>query len=187
MTAVLHWARRHELLPTNPMDHVTRLHREPHVPDALTTVEVNKIRVAISAWEAGFGYTSGPRPDGQLGCIVEVMLGTSAGIGEVLGIRRLDVTSDVPFIHLAGTIISRKGELTFRQITRRPPLRGADHGKRAASSAQGSWRSGRRWGDAAPVPPHGRDRGRRQRERRAGAGVASPHGHKDHAAALHPA
>lgn len=29
-------AVRHEVLPCNPMDHVARLHREPHIPDALT-------------------------------------------------------------------------------------------------------------------------------------------------------
>jgi hypothetical protein len=29
-----------------------------------------------------------PKPDGQLGAIVEVMLGTSARIGDVLAIRR---------------------------------------------------------------------------------------------------
>ena len=113
----LELAVRHEILPTNPMDHVARLHREPHIPDALTAVEVNQIRAAIADWEAGVGYTSGPRPDGQLGSIVEVMLGTSARIGEVLAIRRLDVdvTSAVPSIRLAGTIVNRKGELTFRQ------------------------------------------------------------------------
>ncbi len=113
----LELAVRHEILPTNPMDHVGRLHREPHIPDALTSAEVNKIRTAIADWEGGVGYVSGPRPDGQLGSIVEVMLGTSARIGEVLAIRRLDVdvTSVVPSIRLAGTIISRKGELTFRQ------------------------------------------------------------------------
>ncbi|WP_104195622.1 hypothetical protein [Cryobacterium sp. M15] len=113
----LELAVRHEILPTNPMDHVARLHREPHIPDALTAVEVNKIRIAIARWEAGVGYVSRSRPDGQLGSIVEVMLGTSARIGEVLAIRRLDVdvTSAVPCIRLAGTIVSRKGEPTFRQ------------------------------------------------------------------------
>ena len=121
----LELAVRHEILPTNPMDHVGRLHREPHIPDALNAVEVNKIRTAITPGEAGIGHVSGPRPDGQLSSIVEVMLGTSARIGEVLAIRRLDVdvTSAVPCIRLAGTIVSRKGELTFRQ----------DHSKTAKS------------------------------------------------------
>jgi integrase len=45
------------------------------------------------------------------------MLGTSARIGEVLAIRRrdVDITSAVPSIRLAGTIVSRNGEPTFRQ------------------------------------------------------------------------
>jgi integrase len=45
------------------------------------------------------------------------MLGTSARIGEVLAIRRrdVDVTGAMPSIRLAGTIVSRNGEQTFRQ------------------------------------------------------------------------
>ena len=104
-------AVRHEVLPSNPMDHVSRLYREPHIPDALSASELNAIRAAISRWEAGADHSSGPRPDGQLGAIVEVMLGTSARIGEVLAIRLsdVDVAGAVPSIRLVGTIVSRKG------------------------------------------------------------------------------
>jgi integrase len=113
----LELAVRHEVLPRNPMDHVGRLHREPHVPDALMAPEVNMIRAAIAQWESAADHISGPKPDGQLGAIIEVMLGTSARIGEVLAVRRrdVDVTSPVPSIRLAGTIVSRKGEQTSRQ------------------------------------------------------------------------
>jgi integrase/G:T/U-mismatch repair DNA glycosylase len=113
----LELAVRHEVLQRNPMDHVSRLRREPHIPDALTAPEVNAIRAAIARWESGADHVSGPLPDGQLGAIVEVMLGTSARIGEVLAIRRrdVDITSAVPSIRLAGTIVSRNGEQTFRQ------------------------------------------------------------------------
>jgi integrase len=113
----LELAVRHEVLPRNPMDHVSRLHREPHVPNALTAPEVNVIRAAIAQWESAVNHISGPKPDGQLGAIIEVMLGTSARIGEVLAIRRrdIDITSAVPSIRLAGTIVSRNGELTFRR------------------------------------------------------------------------
>jgi integrase len=122
----LELAVRHEVLPRNPMDHVARLHREPHVPAALMAPEVNVIRAAIAQWESAVNHTSGPKPDGQLGTIIEVMLGTSARIGEVLAIRRrdVDITSPVPSIRLAGTIVSRKGEQTFRQ----------DHPKTAKST-----------------------------------------------------
>ncbi len=109
-------AVRHEVLPRNPMDHVARLHRPASTPSALTPAEVNAVRAAITYWEAGRSY-SGPRPDGQLGAIVEVMLGTSARIGEVLAIRRcdVDVTSATPSIRIAGTIVSQRGESALRQ------------------------------------------------------------------------
>ncbi|MFB6608704.1 tyrosine-type recombinase/integrase [Agromyces sp. NPDC056379] len=113
----LELAVRHEVLPANPMHHVSRIHREARMPDSLTSLEVNAIRAAIAKWESGLDHVSGPRPDGQLGAIVEVMLGTSARIGEVLAIRRrdVDVTGPTPTIRIAGTIISRHGEPTFRQ------------------------------------------------------------------------
>lgn len=109
-------AVRHEVLPRNPMDHVSRLHKPPSMPSALTPGEVNAIRAAIALWEAE-GPSSGPKPDGQLGAIVEVMLGTSARIGEVLAIRRrdVDVTSAQPSIRIAGTIVSPRGAPTSRQ------------------------------------------------------------------------
>jgi hypothetical protein len=44
----LELAVRHEILPSNPMDYVSRLYREPHLPDALTAPEVNVIRAAIA-------------------------------------------------------------------------------------------------------------------------------------------
>lgn len=65
-------AVRHEVLLRNPMDHVSRLHRPSSTLDALTNVEVTAIRAAIALWEAGRAV-SGPKPDGQLGAIVEVM------------------------------------------------------------------------------------------------------------------
>lgn len=70
-------AVRHEVLPTNPMDHVSRLRRPASTPNALTPTEVNAIRAAIKHWERGLS-ASGPRPDGQLGLIVEVMLGDAS-------------------------------------------------------------------------------------------------------------
>lgn len=109
-------AVRHEVLPRNPMDHVSRLRRPTSTPNALTPAEVNAVRAAIAYWETGRS-SSGPRPDGQLGAIIEVMLGTSARIGEVLAIRRrdIDITSAPPSIRITGTIVSHWGEPTRRQ------------------------------------------------------------------------
>lgn len=109
-------AVRHEAIPRNPMDHVSRLRRPTRTPDAFEDSDIALIREAVRAWEER-PIVAGPRPDGQLGQIVEVLLGTSARIGEVLAIRirDLDLRSTIPTAKIAGTIISRKGEPTHRQ------------------------------------------------------------------------
>ncbi|PZF85159.1 tyrosine-type recombinase/integrase [Jiangella anatolica] len=109
-------AVRHEIIPRNPMDHIARLHRTPSTPDALTVAEVDAVRAAVRHWESGLSR-SGPRPDGQLGQIIEVMLGSSARIGEVLAIRRcdVDVADSPPTLRIAGTIVTRRSEPAHRQ------------------------------------------------------------------------
>jgi integrase len=89
------------------VDNVSRLRKPRRTPDALTPSQVNAIRAVIRVWEQTRG-TSGRTPDGQLGQIVEVMLGTSARIGEVLAIRRqdVDVTTSPPTLRVSGTIVS---------------------------------------------------------------------------------
>ena len=59
----------------------------------------------------------GPPPDGQLEQIIEVMLGTSARIGEVLAIRKCDVDVTVPRRRCASAERSsrRPGKPTHRQ------------------------------------------------------------------------
>lgn len=109
-------AVRHEVLPRNPLDSVARLHRPASTPTALTPAQVNAIRAAIVYWQRGLSI-SGPKPDGKLGQIVEVMLGTSARIGEVLALRRcdVDVTTSPATARIAGTVVSVKGQGTKRQ------------------------------------------------------------------------
>ncbi|WP_255579967.1 hypothetical protein [Cryobacterium sp. PAMC25264] len=60
------------------MDHVARLHREPHIPAALMAPEANVIRVTIAQRESAADHISGPKPDGKIGSMIEVMLGASA-------------------------------------------------------------------------------------------------------------
>ncbi|MDR2973501.1 MAG: site-specific integrase, partial [Propionibacteriaceae bacterium] len=109
-------AVRHEIIPRNPMDGIARLHKPPHEPNALTPSEVNAIRLAVRFWETGI-IPTGPRPDGQLSAIIEVMLGTSARIGEALALRRrdIDLTGRVPSISIQGTIVAPRGEPPYRQ------------------------------------------------------------------------
>jgi len=109
-------AVRHEIIPRNPMDGIARLHKPPHTPDALTPKDVEAIRVAVRFWETGI-VASGPKPDGQLSAIIEVMLGTSARIGEVLALRRMDVdvTGPKPSVYIRGTITMPRGVPPYRQ------------------------------------------------------------------------
>lgn len=109
-------AVRHEILPRSPMDSIARITRPRTDPTALTPAEVNAIRDVIRYWETGLA-SSGPKPDGQLSAIVEVILGTSARIGEVLAIRRrdIDVTSPRPTVRIAGTIVCPRGACPKRQ------------------------------------------------------------------------
>ena len=59
----------------------------------------------------------GPPPDGQLAQIFEVMLGTSARLGEALAIRRADVELDAeqPTVTITGTIVFVRGRGHVRQ------------------------------------------------------------------------
>jgi integrase len=107
-------AVRHEVIPRNPVDGIARLLGPPRDPDALTPEQVNTIRVAVRFWGTGI-VSSGPKPDGQLSAVIEVMLGTSARIGCALALRRCDVdlASVPPLVAIAGTIISPKGGPPF--------------------------------------------------------------------------
>src|SRR5665811_2425937 len=72
---------------------------------ALTIAQVETIRRAVMTWRRGGGL-SGPKPDGQLEAIIEVMLGTSARIGEVLAICKCDVdaTCSPSTVRICGTV-----------------------------------------------------------------------------------
>lgn len=109
-------ALRYEAIARNPVLGTARLRRPPSKVMALTIVQVEAIRHAVGSWRRGEGL-SGPKPDGQLEAIIEVMLGTSARIGEVLAIRKcdVDVTCMPATVRICGTVVSPKGRPTFRQ------------------------------------------------------------------------
>jgi integrase len=109
-------AVRYEAVARNPVRETARLRKPPSQALALTTGQVEAIRAAVRGWRRGEGL-SGPKPDGQLEAIIEVMLGTSARIGEVLAIRKcdVDVTTTPATVRLCGTVVSLKGRPTFRQ------------------------------------------------------------------------
>jgi len=97
-------AVRYDAIPKNLVRDTTRLHKPPSQAMALT--QVDAIRAAVRGWRRGPGL-SGPPPDGQLEHIIEVMLGTSARIGEVLAIRKCDIdaTGSPATVRLCGTAL----------------------------------------------------------------------------------
>ena len=109
-------AVRYDALRENPVRDTARLHKPPSQTMALTLEQVDAVRAAVSSWRRAPG-TPGPPPDGQLEQIIEVMLGTSARIGEVLAIRKcdVDVTMSPATVRICGTIVSPTGKPTYRQ------------------------------------------------------------------------
>ncbi|MFC5175043.1 tyrosine-type recombinase/integrase [Nocardioides taihuensis] len=109
-------AVRYDAIAKNPVRDTTRLKKPPSLAMALTAKQVDAIREAVRGWRRAPG-TPGPPPDGQLEQIIEVMLGTSARIGEVLAIRRcdVDVTVSPATVRICGTIVSPSGKPTHRQ------------------------------------------------------------------------
>jgi integrase len=116
LSLALGLAVRYDALKENPMRSIAQLRKPPSQTMALTSEQVDAIRVAVRSWRRGSGL-SGPKPDGQLEAIIEVMLGTSARIGEVLAIRKcdVDVTVTPAKVRICGTIISPTGKPTYRQ------------------------------------------------------------------------
>ena len=109
-------AARYEAIPKNPVREAKRMRKPPSQAVSLTHEQVEAIRAGVRAWRRGPGVP-GPPPDGQLEQIIEVMLGTSARIGEVLAIRKcdVDVTRAPATVLICGTIVSPKGRPTARQ------------------------------------------------------------------------
>jgi site-specific recombinase XerD len=98
-------AVRYDAIKENPVRDAARLRRPPSQAMSLTVDQVEAIRGAVRGWRCGSGVP-GPPPDGQLEQLIEVMLGTSARIGEVLAIRKcdVDVTGLLATVRICGTM-----------------------------------------------------------------------------------
>lgn len=116
LSMVMGFAVRREIIPRNPVKETSRLKKPKKTPKALTLEQIATIRAAARDWRTGEGQL-GPRPDGQVRDLIEVMLGSATRIGEALAIRKCDVdmTSDPPTIDINGTIVVRKGRGGTRQ------------------------------------------------------------------------
>lgn len=116
LSMVMAFAVRREIIPRNPVRETSRLKKPKHTPKALTPEQISAIRTAARDWRTG-DDVKGPRPDGQVRDLIEVMLGTATRIGETLALRKCDVdmTADPPRVHISGTIVVRKGFGVLRQ------------------------------------------------------------------------
>lgn len=113
---VLGLAARYDAIPHNPVTATRRLYKPKATPQALTIEQVERIRYEVASWRRG-KHRMGPRPDDQLEVMIEVMLGTSMRIGEVLATRicDLDLDADIPFVEVTGTIVYHRGAGSLRQ------------------------------------------------------------------------
>ncbi|MCW2752180.1 MAG: hypothetical protein JWR83_3290 [Aeromicrobium sp.] len=109
-------AVRHDALPINPVRATASLSRSHSEVRALSPIELGHVRDLIGRWRTG-PDVRGPKPDGQLALIFDVILGTSARIGEALAVRVCDVNldDDQATITISGTLVFRKGTGLVRQ------------------------------------------------------------------------
>ncbi|MDJ0378000.1 site-specific integrase [Cryobacterium sp. PH31-L1] len=113
---IMAFAVRREIIARNPVKEASRMKKPPHTPKALTTEQIAAIRLAAREWRSQEGRM-GPRSDGQVRDIIEVMLGTATRIGEALALRQCDVDldNDPPQVSVSGTIVVHKGAAVHRQ------------------------------------------------------------------------
>ncbi|WP_300599412.1 tyrosine-type recombinase/integrase [uncultured Nocardioides sp.] len=110
------FALRHDAMPRNPVEGTCALRKQKSQPQALTLAQIAAIRVAATNWRAEPGRP-GPKPDGQVRDIIEVLLGTAMRTGEVLALRPCDI-EDRPtgmVVAVTGTVVQRKGQGAVRQ------------------------------------------------------------------------
>lgn len=107
----------HEVITGNPVRDTRRLPLPEKKESALTPEQLLVVRRLIREWRLNSPH-HGPRPDVEvLENVMWIMVGTSAHIGEVLGLRRcdVDVTSRPATVLIAGTIKQSKSNGLYRK------------------------------------------------------------------------
>lgn len=116
LAQIIDLAVRHDALPRNPVRSTAPLRRSRSEIRSLSLDELAEIRRIIRTHRSEPGVP-GPPPDAQLGQIFEVMLGTSARLGEALALRHSDVDleGEQPLVSITGTIVYVRGTGFLRQ------------------------------------------------------------------------
>lgn len=110
------FALRQDAVPRNPVEGCSPLKKPKGAPQALSLEQIAAIRAAAAVWRTGPAF-KGPKPDGKVRDLIEVLLGTGLRPGEALAIRRCDVAEvdGRMLLHVRGTVILRTGEGAVRQ------------------------------------------------------------------------
>ncbi|GAA4186994.1 site-specific integrase [Gryllotalpicola kribbensis] len=111
LSLICGFAVRDDAIPTNPVRDVTRLPTPEKKTAMLTPQQIEAIRDLMTRWRKTKGM--GPRPNWRaLVDGMDIMLGTSARVGECIGLRRCDVdmTTAPPTILIDGTVIQNKAQ-----------------------------------------------------------------------------
>jgi hypothetical protein len=90
LNLLFEFALRHDAIARNPVEGTSALRTPKHQPQALTLQQIAAIREAAAKWRTDPGQP-GPKPDGQVRDIIEILLGTAMRPGEVLALRPCDV------------------------------------------------------------------------------------------------
>lgn len=116
LAQILDLAVRHDALPRNPVRSTAPVRRSRSEIRSLTLDELTEIRRIVRSHRTHPGIP-GPPPDDQLAQLFELMLGTSARLGEALAVRRCDVDleADQPLVSITGTIVFVRGQGFLRQ------------------------------------------------------------------------
>ncbi len=116
LNLIFAFALRHDAIARNPVGGTSPLRASKGAPRALTLEQVAAIRRAAATWRTAPGLP-GPKSDGQVRDIIEVLLGTAMRPGEVLALRPCDITDGRAGMvaQVRGTVVQRKGAGTVRQ------------------------------------------------------------------------
>lgn len=110
------YAVRDDAIPFNPVRDVQRLPLPEKKTSILTPPQIAGIRELMQHWRED--HRDGPRPNYRaLIDGMDIMLGTSARVGECIGLRRcdVDITTAPPTILIDGTIIQNKEQGIVRK------------------------------------------------------------------------
>jgi integrase len=110
-------AVRRGALATNPVRETGRIRKPRRTVVALEPEQLETVRTAIRNWQEPTPGKPGPRHNGDLADIVDLLFATGARIGEVLALRweDVDLAAKHPTLTICGTIVYVNGKGFFRQ------------------------------------------------------------------------